>query len=93
MTIERYKEAKIRQSRLRWDIGQNHGLEDENLSKAWFGFFNVCEGKLLDIIIDRRRTKLAKIEGNIDIIRENMVPHVDTSHYKTRPSRLQEFFL
>lgn len=64
--------------RLRWDLGPNDGIMDEDLSRAWFNFFNGCENNLLDTIIERRKIKLTRIETNINTLKENMLPHIET---------------
>ena len=90
-TLEKYKQAHITPRRLRWDLGPNDGLTEEGLTQAWYNFFNGCENKLLDIIIDRRKIKLKKIETTINGLKENMTPHSSTDDYSTRAKKLQDF--
>ena len=91
MTLEKYKQAHITPRRLRWDLGPNDGLTEDGLTQAWYNFFNGCENKLLDIIIDRRKIKLNKIETTINSLKESMTTHISTDDYSTRAKKLQDF--
>ena len=90
-TLEKYKQAHITPRRLRWDVGPNDGLTEDGLTQAWYNFFNGCENKLLDIIIDRRKIKLNKIETTINGLKESMTPHISTDDFSTRAKKLQDF--
>lgn len=38
-TLEQYGKNKMTPRRLRWDLGPNDGLIDQDLEKEWYGFF------------------------------------------------------
>lgn len=76
---------------MRWDLGPNDGLIDQDLANDWFNFFNINEHKLSDLIILRRRFKLAKIETKITELKELLCPFKDSLEYKAKSTQIQKF--
>lgn len=76
-TVEQYGKGKMTPRRL---------LEGE-----WYGFFNSCKQKLLDLIISRRNIKLQKLETMIIELKEAFIPFKDTPEYRDKNSQVHKY--
>lgn len=71
--LEQYGKSKMTSRHLRWDLGPNYVLSDPELESEWYGFFNLSEQTLLDLIISRRKIKLQKLQNKNHRVKRGII--------------------
>lgn len=72
---------------LRWEVSPQKGETD---FQDWFQFFNEAGGKLLQFLIKKKNDKLARLDGEIKIIKEKLSPFKDSEEYKEKSMNLRK---
>lgn len=76
-TLEQYIKEKVIIRSLRWDIALQDSLDDQGSLQEWVYFFNGVSFKLQELIIQRKKRKMANIKlGNNDL--QQLDPIKDT---------------
>lgn len=72
---------------LRWDVSPQKGeLELED----WFKYFNVAEVKFPEFLIQRKNSKLARLDGEIKLIKDKLTSHTNIEEYREHSVNLKK---
>lgn len=87
MFLEQYVTESMVPRSLRWDVSPQKGEVD---LEEWFKYFNSTGVKFLGFLIQRKNNKLIRLDGEIKLIKEKLVPHINSEEYKERSSVLKK---
>lgn len=77
--LETYiREAMVPRS-LRWEVPPQKGDPD---LEGWFKHFNDSGIGLLRFLIQRKRDKLFRLDGEIKTLKDQLAPHINSEEYK-----------
>ena len=71
-TFEQYNKDHIIVRSLRWDVVPQDGLDDAASMSEWYEFFNNVGFKLQDLVLARKRKKMALLEAKINELKTKL---------------------
>lgn len=80
-TMEQYLKENITVRSLRWEVTPQDGLDDKESMSEWLDFFNGVSFKLQQLVLNRKRRKMCKLEKSIADLYGKLDPIKDTQQW------------
>lgn len=80
-TIEHYLKERIILRSLRWEVTPQDGLDDPASMQDWLDFFNGVGLKLQQLVLERKKKKMTKLETIIKELQQQLEPIKDLQQY------------
>lgn len=89
-SLEQYIKEKVIIRSLRWDVTPQDGLDDQGSMQEWLDFFNGVGFKLQQLVLQRKKRKMANLESRINDLQQQLDPIKDSQQIIEFNARIQK---
>lgn len=85
--LEQYVSDDMVPKSLRWEVSPQKG---ESKLQEWYKYFNEAGVKFLEFLVQRKKCKLTRLDIEIKLIKDKLLPHINSEEYKERSISLKK---